>query len=275
MSARHPQVRSMSNPIEEERPDLPRYLKDSAAFEADERDSSRSASTQLYFKIKQMTEAPASAASDTTTTTTTSSTTSTTQTDRISQLLRHPLDPELSRPLGGGSLTDYWTDHEIDSDIFGPTTLTVLSSLDPSSSSSAPNADPAAASATTPSLAHLKQVFESLKRRLIWTLEHESELSNTHQALQKQKYSAWLETEKLMDRLIERELGDDEEGGQLKLWPSAAGQKRKNGEMEVAAERETDLGVKKEEDTETTETEAVNGTPAKVMKLEEGVEASA
>lgn len=74
-----------------------------------------------------------------------------------------------------------------------------------------------------------------------------------------------------MDRLIERELGEDEEGGQLKLWPSAAGQKRKNGELEAET---TELGLKREED-ETAEAEAVNGVPPKVMKLEKGVEASA
>lgn len=201
VSTREPFVKSLADPIRDERPALPKCLSQPGP-DSHNGDTGSGTGRHLYLEIKQMKDG-----------------------DRLSGLLSHPLLPELSRPSGGGSLAEFWTDHDIDQDIFGPTTLAVMDQdrADAAESSAdTPNS-------TAPSLAQLKQVFESLKRRLIWSLEQEADLSAQHRRLQKQKHEAWLETEMLMDKLIDRDLAsDDEEGADnaqdkedrhMLLWP--------------------------------------------------------
>lgn len=188
LSPQHPHVQSTENPILEAKPTLPSVLHHRTFAETDD------PSSQLYLGIKQMSGS-----------------------DRISELLKNPLIPTLSRPTGGGSLDSFWKSHDLDSDIFGPTTLSVLSQQPQSE-------------LQEPSLAQLKQVFESLKRRLIWSLEQESKLTTEHNKVQTQKYNAWIETEMLLDRLIHRDLIDsnnenDNDGAQdLLLWPEVTKQ---------------------------------------------------
>lgn len=119
--------------------------------------------------------------------------------DGLLKLLNTPLDMSLSRPLGGGE-GDFKDKAKVagsDEDIFGPTTQSVLRG-----DGSFPN----------PTVPQLKQVFESLKRRLIWSLEKENELSKEHDRLTKERYQAWIENEQLLDKVLKRNLdGMDEE----------------------------------------------------------------
>lgn len=177
LSSAHPQVHSTEDPLKEAKPDLPLPVRDALDNLPSPKHADSSVLSQLYLNIKQMNGS-----------------------DRISELLKHPLNPALSRPTGGGSLQEYWKSHDIDADIFGPTTLSILGPSNPTDDQS-PSVDE-----TAPSLAQLKQIFESLKRRLIWSLETEAELSLEHRRLQKEKYQAWIESEMLLDRLIHRDL---------------------------------------------------------------------
>lgn len=291
LSKRDPVVKSTVDPIKEERADLPPYLREVVQFEEEDKDNLRRSSTQLYFRIKQMVgttsaaTVPASVAAAAASGGAGAGATETTviepvvEDDRITQLLKHPLDPLLSRPSGGGGLSAFWEANDLDGEIFGPTTLAVLGVLNGTTEKGATEKEATEKGTTEnndqePSLAQLKQSFDSLKRRLMWSLEHEATLSKEHRRLQKQKYHAWLETEVLIDRLIQRDLADDEEGGadgvggseELLLWKTSAVKRKAeeavDGEGDVL---EGDIGVKEEEEEE----DSVEGINVKVQKLEQ------
>lgn len=197
---RDPTVQSFTNPIKDEKVDFPEYLK-----EEENEEDEKSASSKVYLDIKNMKDG-----------------------DRLSELLKKPLSSKLSRPAGGGSLTSFWKENDLDSEIFGPTTLEVLADK-PDQQDGTESQD----TNSTASQAQLKQVFESLKRRLVWSLEKEADLTREHKKLQKEKANVWIETELLMDKLLDRDLtGNSKE--QLLLWPG----KRKTPEGEQEQEQE-------------------------------------
>ncbi|KAF5101275.1 hypothetical protein D0Z00_000945 [Geotrichum galactomycetum] len=217
LSPRDPKAKSDRDPIRDAKPDFPTQLKlallgsggssilDASIDDEDEEEEEKDesvASSRLYLKIKQMEK-----------------------NDRLTNLLTTPLDPDWSRPVGGGGLDkDLWAADTVEEELFGPTTIEILKAGQPTSAVG----DSAAGGKT---LGQLKQVLESLKRRLIWSLQKENELTKRNDSLLKAKYQAWVENEALLDQVLARDLGlnekeeendgtdADTDGESILLWP--------------------------------------------------------
>lgn len=229
LSPRDPKAKSDRDPIRDVKADFPTQLKlallgsggssilDASIDDEDEEEEESVASSRLYLKIKQMDK-----------------------NDRLTNLLTTPLDPDWSRPVGGGGLDkELWTADTVEEDLFGPTTIETLKAGTPKPAAVA--GDPAAGAKT---LGQLKQVLESLKRRLIWSLQKENELTKRNDSLLKAKYQAWVENEALLDQVLARDLSlnaeeedndgtdADSDGGSILLWPEATKRKIKTAAAE-------------------------------------------
>ncbi|KAF5095126.1 hypothetical protein D0Z03_001908 [Geotrichum reessii] len=214
LTPRDNKVKSDRDPIRDAKPDYPTQLKlallengsssilDVSLNDGEEEEEDESASSsRLYLKIKQMEK-----------------------NDRLTNLLTTPLDPDWSRPVGGGGLEKTcWESDTVDEELFGPTTVETLKAGQPIVG--AASARGLTTSGAT--LGQLKQVLESLKRRLIWSLQKENELTKRNDSLLKAKYKMWVENEALLDQVLARDLGvcddntgeGDIEAESILLWP--------------------------------------------------------
>lgn len=172
--------------------------------------------------------------------------------DRLSTLLMTPLSPSLLQVEGRGGLDRYWAEHDIDQDLFGKTTTELISReeallLASTSANASASAAPSKRrkkddtaqqqaleqqklqeqqllqqslldSAERPTVAKWKQTFDILRRRLVWTLQHESELEKEYRELQYVKYRTWVEVQRLADKTFGATVGR-EDVNELMLWP--------------------------------------------------------
>lgn len=145
-----------------------------------ENDEGRSIENNLYLQLKQMNGH-----------------------DRLSELLQSPLSPSLNKSITCRSLIkEFLKSNPIDSDLLTPTSEAILNEEEEGS------------------IAQLKQIFESLKRHLIWTLQHEAKLTQEFEKLQSQKYQVLVENERILDELITRDIPSDKNAADLLVWPT-------------------------------------------------------
>lgn len=172
--------------------------------------------------------------------------------DRLSNILQTPLDPTLLQVEGRGSLDRFWFENDIDHDLFGKETAEMLAKEEaiPVVTKAPPKRkkkedkkaeaqqqqllllqqkelEQALAEETTetgflsngrPTVAKWKQTFDLLKRRLVWTLQYETELEKEYRELQYTKYRSWFEVQQLLDKTLAKAVGT-EDVNELMLWP--------------------------------------------------------
>lgn len=157
--------------------------------------------------------------------------------DRLSKIISMPTNPQSFQLEGRGGLDYFWAKNSIDVDLFGKEITEILNREDIKPIN--PNAPKRKRKedkqllmkqqqqqqqlllqegAQRPTLAKWKQIFDILKRRLVWTLEHENELEKEYRQLQFEKYRFWVEVQRLSDKVLAKNIGS-EEVNELLLWP--------------------------------------------------------
>lgn len=173
--------------------------------------------------------------------------------DRLSNLLATPLNPTLLQVEGRGSLEKFWSANDIDHDLFGKDTADMLAKeeaipvasqvpskrkkkdekqadyeqlmsfkqeqgQDPENSAGDEPSVGGFFSNGRPTVIKWKQTFDILKRRLIWTLQYETELEKEYRELQYQKYKIWHEVQQLTDKALGKSVGKDDVN-EIMMWP--------------------------------------------------------
>lgn len=230
VSTADPHVHSDADPLYDAVPHLPKMLAEDGSISADYSTDPQSTSS-LLSEIHNMDG-----------------------TDRLSHLLQTPLNPALLQVSGRGTLDRFWADNDIDHDLLGLDLATMLAREEaiPVASKAAPKRKKKDEKAVDvqlqqqqllqmqqqeleqilteeaqetgflsngrPTVAKWKQTFDTLKRHLVWTLQHEAELEKEHRELQRRRYSEWFDVQRLVDRTLAYSVGS-EDVNELMLWP--------------------------------------------------------